>query len=202
MARTAQADSPTKDKLMSAAQDLILEQGFAATTVDDICGKAGVTKGSFFHYFESKDDLAKQVLSRFCASGNKMHLGLCGNEKDPLKRVYAYIDNLIKVSRDPEMGKGCLVGMFSQELCDTNTEIQEACCAAFEGWAKHFGEELSQAKVKYAPKASFKPKEVAEHLIAILEGSLILGKAKNDMAVVAQNLGHFKSYVKGLFGAA
>ena len=73
MARTAQAASPTKDKLMGAAQDLMLERGFTATTVDDICDKAGVTKGSFFHYFKSKDDLAKQVLGRFCAAGNKMH---------------------------------------------------------------------------------------------------------------------------------
>lgn len=199
MARTAQAQSATKDKLIGAAQDLMLEQGFTATTVDDICAEAGVTKGSFFHYFESKDDLARQVLGRFCAAGSKMHVGLCGTEQDPLKRVYAYIDNMIKVSRDPVMGKGCLVGMFAQELCDTNKEIREACREAFEDWAGHFGQELSRAKAQYAPKAAFKPKAVAEHLVAIVEGSLIIGKTRRDMSVLAQNLAHFRAYVKILF---
>ncbi len=199
MARTAQVDSPTKGKLLCAAQNLIVEQGFAATTVDAICEKAGVTKGSFFHYFKSKDDLGKQVLKRFCASGVNIHAEFCGRETDPLKRVYAYIDGIIAMSQDPQMNKGCLLGLFSQECCDTNAQIREVCRKAFDDWAGHFGEVLAKAKAKYAPKAAFKPKEIAEHMIAVLEGSLIIGKTRKDMAIVAQNLGHFKAYVKSLF---
>lgn len=199
MARTAQADSPTKRKLMDAAQNLMLEKGFAATTLDEICGKAEVTKGSFFHYFDSKDDLGRQILERFCASGHALHGQLCAGQADPLKRVYGYIDGLITLSQDPVMGKGCLLGLFSQELCDTNPEIRKACCKGFDAWASQFGQEVAKAKAKYAPKAIFNPKDLAEHLIAVLEGSLIMGKARNDMRVVAQNLRHFKAYVRSLF---
>jgi len=199
MTRTAQVDSPTKERLLGAAQELMLAKGFAATTLDEICEAAKLTKGSFFHYFESKDDLGRQLLERFCADGQKLHQGFCGTETDPLKRVYHYLDSAAKMATDPSMSKGCLLGMFAQELCDLNPDIRERCEQGFENWATMFGEELAKAKAKYAPKKSFDPQELAEHLIAVMEGSMILGKAKHDMRVMAKHLRHFKAYVKSLF---
>lgn len=198
MPRTAQLESPTRERLLDAAQELMLAKGFAATTVDEICDKAQLTKGSFFHYFESKDALGEQLLERFCAQGEALHASLCRNETDPLKRVYNYIDGAIKLATDPVMGKGCLLGLFAQELCDTNPQIQEACKKGFDAWAKGFGNELAKAKAAYAPNASFDPRELADHLIAVMEGSMILGKARRDMSVMAKNLEHFKAYLKGL----
>ncbi len=197
--RTAREPSPAKEKLLDAAQELMLAKGFAATTLDDICEAAELTKGSLFHYFESKDQLGREVLERFCASGQKMHQAFCGSETDPLKRVYHYIDNTIKMSKDPAMSKGCLLGLFSQELCETNPQIRTACKKGFDDWAKSFGKEVAKAKAAYAPHASFKPQELAEHLMAVVEGSMILSKARRDMSIVGQNLAHFKAYLKSLF---
>ena len=191
--------SAARGRLLDAAQALMLAQGFAATTVEEICEAAKVTKGCFFHYFESKDELGTVLLERFCQSSQALHQGLCGAEADPLKRVYAYIDGTIKLSQDPVLSKGCLLGLFSQELADTNPTIRKACCEGFEEWAKGFTKELTAAKARYAPKTSFSPKEVAEHFIAVLEGSMILGKTRKDMRVMAQNLRHFKAYVTSLY---
>lgn len=202
MVRTAQAHSPTKARLLDAAQALLIEQGFAATTVDEICEAAKLTKGSFFHYFESKDQLAREVLERFCASGQELHRACCQQDTDPLKRVYAYIDGSIKMASDPASSKGCLLGLFAQELCDTHPDIREVCRKAFQAWAEQFGVELAQAKARYAPQAAFEPKELAEHFIAVLEGSMILGKARKNMQVVGQNLRHFRAYVQSLFAEA
>jgi len=55
----------TKRKLVDAGVNLMRRRGFNATTVDDICAAAGVTKGAFFHYFKSKDDLATAAVIRF-----------------------------------------------------------------------------------------------------------------------------------------
>ena len=200
MAKAALLDSPTKGKLLDAAQELMLTKGFTATTIDEVCKAAEVTKGCFFHYFESKDQLGKEVLERFCASGRQMHEAFCGNETDPLKRVYRYIDSAIQMASDPTMSNGCLLGLFAQELSDTNPQIRRACNCAFDDWAKGFGKELARAKATYTPRAAFEPRELAEHLIAVMEGSMILGKAKQDMSLVAQNLRHFRAYVKSLFG--
>lgn len=200
MVRTAQSDSPTKDRLLDAAKRLMVTKGFAATTVDEICDEAKLTKGSFFHYFESKDQLGQVLLERFCADAQQMHEACYGVEADPLKRVYQYIDGAIALSKDPELSKGCLLGSFSQELADTNPTIRETCCAGFNDWATQFAGELAKAKAAYAPSAPFDPRELAEHFIAVIEGSIILGKARQDMRVVEQNLQHFKQYVKSLFG--
>lgn len=196
--RTAQADSPTKERLLDAAQGLMLSKGFAATTVDEICEAAKLTKGSFFHYFKSKDELGRVLLERFCADGQKLREAFAGADPDPLKRVYAYLDNVTKeVSRPPF--KGCLLGMFAQELCERSPKIRASCEEGFASWAEAFGGALAKAKAKHAPKKSFNPQGLAEHLIAVLEGSIILAKAQQDPGVFVRNLKHFKAYVKSLF---
>lgn len=199
-ARTAQESSPTKQRLLDAAQELMLAKGFAATSVEEICEAAKLTKGCFFHYFESKDELGRELIARFCASSQRMHQAMMGDDPDPLKRVYHYIDEMIKCCRDPAMAKGCLLGQFSQELCGTNPRIRRSCCDGFSAWTAQVADALGAAKAKHAPRSSIQPQSLAEHLIVIVEGSLILGKAKQDRAVSARNLRHFKAYVQGLFG--
>lgn len=196
--RAAHTDSPTKQRLLDAAQKLMLRNGFVATTVDEICETAKLTKGSFFYYFESKDELGRVLLERYCAYGYTLHEQMAGADPDPLKRVYAYLDNAAKMATDPST-KGCLVGMFAQELCDLNPEIRACCEEGFAGWMKQFGEELAKAKATHVPKKAFKPQELAGYLISILEGSLILGKTQQDMRILATNLRHYKAYVKSLF---
>jgi TetR/AcrR family transcriptional repressor of nem operon len=196
--KTAQADSPTRTRLLDAAQALMLSKGFTATTVEEICEKAKLTKGSFFHYFASKDELGRVLLERFCADGERMHAAFAGADPDPLKRVYAYLDNFVKEAAASPM-PGCLMGMFAQELCDLNPEIRATCERGFAGWAKAFGHLLAEAKAARAPKRLFEPQALAEHLIAVLEGSLILARAKEEPGVVVQNLRHYAAYVKSLF---
>jgi TetR/AcrR family transcriptional repressor of nem operon len=116
-----------------------------------------------------------------------------------LKRVYHYLDEAAAHAQRPEGRKGCLLGTFAQELCEAYPEIRAVCADGFATWAKRFGEELARAKAMYAPKASFDPQSLAEHLIAILEGALILGKARKNPAVVAEHLTHYKAYLKTLF---
>ena len=198
-ARTAQENPPTKERLLDAAQELMLAKGFAATTIDEICGQAKLTKGSFFHYFESKDHLGQEMLQRFCASSAQMHRAFSGGDKDPLKRVYNYIDGVIRLSQDAQMGKGCLLGLFSQELCEVDEKIRQACEKGFDEWIKQFGEELAKAKAMHPPKKPFNPQEVAEHMVAVIEGALILSKAKADKRLVAKHLEFFRAHVRSLF---
>ncbi len=195
--RTAQEHPVTKEKLLDAAYELMLSKGYVATSVDDVCDKAHVTKGSFFHYFESKEALAKALLDRVCSKMGEMKSSI-EKEKDPLKRVYGHIDFAIKLSRDPEM-KGCLLGTFAQELSDTYPEIRKICCDGFLKMGEKLAEDIDAAKQMYAKGAGFTGKGLAEHFIAVLEGSLILVKVHKDRKIVEENMEHFKQYVKMLF---
>jgi TetR/AcrR family transcriptional regulator, transcriptional repressor for nem operon len=198
--RTAQIHSPTKEKLLEAAQQLMLAKGFPATTVDEICETAGFTKGSFFHYFESKEHLGKEVLTRFFSFLQQViREGLFHRKSDPLQRVYGYVDRFIEMSTNPQMPSGCLLGQFTQELSDTHPEIRSLCAKHFAEWAATLKHDLDEAKAKYAPKAHFDTQSLAEYFIAIMQGSRILATAKQDPGVFEQNLQHYKRYIKSLF---
>jgi TetR/AcrR family transcriptional repressor of nem operon len=198
--KAARAEASTRDRLLDAAQRLMLAKGFAATTVDEICEAAKLTKGSFFHYFQSKDHLGRELLERFCCSAEQLHAGFCGNESDPLKRVFCYIDAMTACARDPLMSRGCLLGTFAHELSDTHPQIRSACAKGFKAWAEQFAKQLAAAKAAHPPRTPFDSMELAEHLIAVVEGALILGKAQRDPAALERSLRHFRAYVGSLFG--
>jgi TetR/AcrR family transcriptional repressor of nem operon len=199
--KSSRTDSPSKEKLLDAAQLLMLAKGFTATSVDEICETAGLSKGSFFHYFESKEHLGKEVLGRYWFSVQQLvKEGAFRQKTDPLQRIYGYVDFVIVMANGGLLNQGCLVGTFAQELSDTHPEIRSECARCFDQWAKAITRDLVAAKAKYAPKERFSPQSVAEHFIAVLEGSLILAKAKQDMGLVEKNLRHFKRYLKSLFG--
>jgi TetR/AcrR family transcriptional repressor of nem operon len=198
MPRTAALNPRTRERLLDAATRLMLERGYAATSVDAICAAAGVTKGSFFHYFDSKDALARSALERFCTLQSRRFEDILAGEEDPVKRVRRYLDGVVAMAKDPEAARGCLLGTFAQEVCGCSEGIRAACCCGFEEWAEGFARDLARAKAAAAPKAKWKPKEVAEHFVALLEGSLILAKAKRDGGVVARQVGVFREYLEGL----
>jgi TetR/AcrR family transcriptional repressor of nem operon len=199
--RTKRTDSAIRVKLMEAAQRLMLAKGFSATSVDEICEAAEVTKGSFFHYFKSKEDLGKAVLDHFMSSMSQVVLGSPFFKKsDPLQRIYGYIDFMIDVSRDPERRSGCLLGNFAQVLSDTHPDIRSLCAKHFSWWADTLIHELDEAKKRHAIKRSVDTRVLAEHFIALFEGSLMLAKTRQDIGIIERNLRNYKQYLKNIFG--
>src|SRR6516164_7584070 len=103
----AQSDSLTKQKLLDAAEELMLAKGYTATSVDEICTAAGLTKGSFFHYFEGKEHLGRVVAERFYAARKQMFASAPFHQKkDPLERVLGRIDFFLDMARGPHTPKG------------------------------------------------------------------------------------------------
>src|SRR5262245_5888102 len=199
--RTAQTDSLTKHKLLDAAQELMLAKGYTATSVDEICEAAGLTKGSFFHYFESKEHLGRVLAQRFYASMRQLFQSAPFHQKrDPLDRVFGRVDFLIDLSRRPQGGKGCLLGTFVQELSATHPTIRSVCATCFDDAARSFKQDLDEAKAKYAPRARWSTQSLAEHLTAVAQGAIILAKARQDPKVVEESLTHFREYLKCVFG--
>ncbi len=200
MARTARTDSPTKARLLDAAQRLMLTKGYAASTVEEICNTAKLTKGSFFHYFESKEHLGKALLERFCQSAKQQHRQACCEARDPLDRVFKALDCIAHMAERPTSANGCLLGTFAQELSDTHPEIRSLCARGFRDWTTGLKQELDEAKRLRRPKADIDTQSLAEHLVAVVEGSLILAKASRRPAIVRQSLTHVRRYLATLFG--
>jgi TetR/AcrR family transcriptional repressor of nem operon len=197
--RRAQTDSLTRQKLLDAAEDLMLTKGYTATSVDEVCEAAGLTKGSFFHYFEGKEHLGRVLAERFYASWQQLSQSApFRRKKDPLERVFGHVDFFIEASHAPTW-KGCLLGTFVQELSVTHPGIRSACAAYFDELADDLRQDLDEAKAKYTPRARWSTRGVAEHLIAVAQGAIILAKARQDRQAFEQSLVHYKEYLKRLF---
>ncbi|HEX9444800.1 MAG TPA: TetR family transcriptional regulator [Candidatus Binatia bacterium] len=186
--------------MLDAAERLMLAKGFVATTVDEICAAARVTKGSFFHYFKSKEELGKAALDRFCNVRHQAMLGTPARKKtNPLERILGTVDLAIEMSRSPLAQNGCLLGNFAQELSDSHPGIRALCARRFTEWAALLKRDLDEAKAAYLPKSRLDTESLAEHFIAIIEGALILAKAKRDMGVMEKSLRHFRRYLENSF---
>lgn len=197
--RTRQEHPAAREKLLETAQHLMLAKGYSATSVEEICEAARLTKGSFFHYFSSKEDLGKAVLEKYVkATFQAARDASFRKKKDPLERVYGYIDFMIALSKDPARRSGCLLGNFAQVLTDTHPEIRSQCATHFRMWSETLKRELDQAKAVYKVKG-LDTGTLADHFIALFEGSLMLAKTRQDLDVIPENLAHFKRYLKSIF---
>jgi len=190
----------TKTKLLEAGQRLMLKRGFAATTIDEVCADAGLTKGSFFHYFKSKDEFAEAVLGHNWTSSQPMLDRAFSGSDDPLERLHGYLDAFVALAADPQVEKSCLFGNLSQEVAPTNPVLRAACGQGFARWSERIARELDEANRLHPRAADFDSESLSAYFIAIYEGSLILAKASGDAQVLADNVEHFRSYLNALFG--
>lgn len=192
----------TKHKLVQAGVELMRVQGYNATTVDEICAAAAVTKGAFFHYFKSKEDLAKAAIVSFTGQRSQ-HSEEAPYRKltDPLARVYGRLDYVGEVAGGTaRLTRGCLVGTFAQELAFTHPELRSACQEAFLHMAVDFEKDLAAAKLAYAPNAGFDPKNLALMYVSLFQGSYMMAKVSGSNDVLLANLEQFRSYLHSLFG--
>lgn len=195
-----QAVPETKRKLLDASIQLMLAKGYTATTVDEICDLAKVTKGSFFHYFESKEAIAKAAIEVFFNRQSSLFAHAPFRQKpDALERVFGLLDLLAQMATDPHSPKSCLIGNFAQELSATHPEIRHACQNVFTHSVQAFAADLTAAKKHYKPKMDFDPESVAQLYLSVVQGSMVLSKAKQDAKPFQQNIAHLRRYVEFLF---
>lgn len=189
----------SKARLLDAALHVIRAKGYEATTVDDICAEAGLTKGSFFHHFKGKEELAVAAAAHFGAMAD----GVFGtapyqSETDPLKRVLGYVEFRAGMMRGDIADFTCLLGTMVQETYDTHPAIRTACDQHISAHARMVAGEIAKAKQKYAPDAAWSAESLAYFTQAVIQGAFILAKAKNKPKAAADAMGHLRRYLEAL----
>jgi len=200
-ASKTKSETDTKQKLLDSAMKLMINKGFKATTVDEICAEAGLTKGSFFHYFDGKEDLAKATVKHFHQFQQRMFDGAeFRSVADPLERVYGRLEFIASFARNPQMPKSCLVGNLIQEIAGTHDDIRRVCESSMDAGVADFERDMAAAKLKHAPDADFDPASVARLYLTVIQGSMIMVKASKNPAVFEENVAHLRRYIESLFG--
>ncbi len=195
---TAKPDAGTK--LLEAALSVIRSKGYSATSVDELCAAAGVTKGAFFHHFKSKNELAVAAANHWSETTSALFADAPYHKhKDPLDRVLGYLDFRKALLKGSVPEFTCLVGTMLQEVYETNLDIRRACDASISNHAATLEADIAEAKKKYGIKASWTPASLALHTQAVLQGAFILAKAKGNSDVAAASVEHLRCYVTLLF---
>jgi len=193
-----------RTRLLDAARDVIRQKGFAATTIDDLCKHAGVTKGAFFHHFKSKEALGVAAARYWAETTNAVFA--CApyhGPKDPLDRVIAYIAFRRAIISDEIPAFTCLVGTMAQEVYDIAPAIRDACGASILGHAASLEADIQDAiDARGITPEGWDAASLARHFQAVLQGGFILAKAGKDPDLARESIDHLDRYVRRLFGLA
>jgi len=181
----------TRDKLLAAAEAEMLDKGYPGTTVDEICDRAGVSKGSFYHFFPTKEDLGLAVLEAFHVRNSQVAQG-APEGRTPRETAVALLDHLVEEAATM-WGGGCLLGSFALDLAKTHPQIASEVSARFRATAEMLAGGLAPlAKGEDRARAA---EELAERFVVTVEGSLVLARAHGDWGYVERALGRFRDEV-------
>ena len=191
----------TRGRLLAAARDVIRAKGYTATTVDDICAAAGLTKGSFFHHFDSKEALGIAAVEAFNAmAGELFGAAPYQASDDPRERIFGYVDLRIAMLTGEISQYTCLIGTTVQETYQTHPALRATCDRMLSEHVAMLTRDLAAAKARYAPAASWEPQSVGYFMQCVLQGGFIFAKAQQNPNVAAASLGHLRTYLETLLG--
>lgn len=190
-----------RTRLLEAAQHSIRAKGFAATSVDDLCRLAEVTKGAFFHQFGSKEALGVAA-AEYWESGTTAFFEAAPYHlpDDPLDRVLAYVAFRKSIIEGEFAEFTCLVGTLVQEVHAASPAIRDACGRSIFGHAATLESDIRAAMEARGIRGEWTAESLARHTQAVIQGAFILAKAGNDPGLARESLDHLDRYIRHLFG--
>lgn len=181
---------------------MIRKQGFAATTVDDLCKVAEVTKGAFFHHFDSKEALGIAAAAYWAETTSAFFADAPYHDHDdPLDRLLGYVAFRKDIIEGELAEFTCLVGTMTQEVYGSHPTIRDACAASIFSHAATLEPDIEAAMTARGIEADWTPSGLAAHTQAVLQGAFILAKATGDRAIARDSVDHLRRYIEMLFSA-
>ena len=189
-------DKGHRDKLIAAANKLVLKKGLSATRVDEVCEAAGVTKGSFYHHFESKEDMASALLEDFftrlagaLSEGGWMEIA------EPGQRLGAMLDRAVEIAEGPLLKKGCIMGVLTVDIASVNASVRKDLGSKFTAVVDLVSPVIEAALIEsgmHAKQAKKNSVALAKQFVAVIEGGILLGKATGNVEEVANSVRCFR----------
>jgi TetR/AcrR family transcriptional repressor of nem operon len=180
----------SKQRILTETAKLIHINGLNNTSIQDILDAADVTKSNFYYHFQSKEQLAFEVLARrmrnFYAA--VIEPSLDNSALSPLERVNAFLDRILAlgVSREGELG--CPFGNLAQEMSAIHEPLREQLSSFFHAGAERLESCFEEGKKGGVFKESLPSHQLAEFVLAQIQGAFLLRKTHKDPDIVERNI--------------
>ncbi len=196
----------TKDRLLDIAETRILENGFAATSIDDLIQEAGITKGGFFYHFDGKNALAYALVQRYRQQDELLFSGMFDRAEeltdDPLQQMLVFMKLFAEMMSDLEgLHPGCLVVSFTYESHQVNDQVKAITADSVKDWRRLFRAQIEKMNAQYPPRLDVASDDLADMLSTIIEGGIVISRALNDPSILVKQLLEYRNYLKLLYGA-
>jgi TetR/AcrR family transcriptional repressor of nem operon len=195
-----------RERILEAAQQLVMERGFSATTVDAILEVAGASKGAFFHHFSSKADLGRAMVERYASADGELleHLMVVAESRsdDPAEQLIEFVSAFEAGIEDLSLAQpGCLFVSFIYEQFEGQDETRKLILDDVLRWRERILDKLVLATAERPPSLEVDLPSLADHVFTILEGGFVLARATGDPLKLRDQLRHLRAYLTLLLSA-
>jgi TetR/AcrR family transcriptional repressor of nem operon len=194
----------TRERILDAAQAMILDHGFAGVSVDRLIQSLGLTKGAFFHHFKNKNDLARSLIRRYADAGLQFFRDSLARARklsaDPLQQFLIIIGLYEEMFADlTEPYPGCLLASYVYELQQFDAETRAIINEEFILSRTELSRLIREIIKKYPPRRAVDPVSLADGFMSVFEGAFVLSKSLGEADVTIRQLRHYKAYIELLF---
>jgi len=185
-----QALHSTREKILDTAQSLFQRHGYSGVGINTLCHEAGVVKGSFYHFFPSKQALLDAVIERNRSRLMDELRSVATRESDGRKRILAQFRAVLAAAEGHRNAAGrllgCSLGTLASELAVGNEVARAASASAFSEWHSLLEEQIEAGIADGSIVATANPRTTALCILAVIQGMSTLGRSFNDTMMLAE----------------
>jgi TetR/AcrR family transcriptional repressor of nem operon len=204
MQETPRKGSDTRERILDVVEAVVLEKGFAATSIEEVIAAVGITKSGFFYHFKDKNELAKALLVRYVEREDALFDELFARadelNEDPLHGFLVGLKMMSELMADlPNGHPGCLVASYCYQDRLFDREVRDLNASAVLNWRKRFRQRLDLIAERYPPRVEIDLDDLADMLSVIADGGIILSKTIKDKQVLARQMLLYRDFIKAVF---
>lgn len=191
----------TREKLIDAAMELFVLQGYASTGLSQIARHAGANPGSLYYFFPTKEDLLNATLEKRLRLLWPIVLQrIWDGVDDPLERVFALLRQYREMLVVTEFRHGCPIGNLALELSESHPNARRLLAANFDNWLRAVEECFAGASHRLPDEAE--PRELAIFVLTTMEGAVMLARTYRDLRAYDAAISQLRLHIEGLVARA
>jgi len=188
----------TRERILEAATELIHQRGFKNTGVAEILAASGVPRGSFYFYFESKEELGCVLLARYRERQRETLPEVFPEDALAIPTILAFFEQSVRSQIEGGCKSGCLLGNLAAEITDEHRGLRLELAGVIEDVEHALAGALARGQARGELRVDFAPEAAATFVLSVFEGSILLAKARRDPQALEASMTMLARYLETL----